>query len=558
MRKVSIDVDLDGIGHLLRDLSLAVPPFQRSYSWGNAQVETFWLDLRSAQVRPDPEYFLGTIVLAPGIDGRMTVIDGQQRLATATILLAAIRDAFADAQDAERARVVQNDYLSTRSLRTSESEPRLLLNEDDHPFFVECVVNGNLDAEQRRPSHVRIANAYAYLRSVVERDVAEATGKWDELLFRWTSFLETGAQIIVVKTQSEADSFLIFETLNDRGVALSVADLLKNYLFSLSRSDLPAVQQRWAEAVTALDLAPEETFTTFLRHYWSSLHGATRERDLYREIRRFIRSGAAALEFVEQLEAAAAEYAALLDAESEIWHEVGAGSAEAIAALDQLALEQNRPLLLAAMDHFDNDELRRLLRSLLSWSVRGVIAGGIGGGTAERYYADAAVRIRSGKAPSTEAVRAVLTPIMVSDEEFHSSFARASVPRAQVARYLLAALERRVANKRHPALLTASERRSLTVEPILPPSAAPDEWPAFGDDASSFARRLGNLALLRRDGPRLMRKTWPQRRRVLHESGFRVNAMPASAKEWTPLAIRKRQEEFAALALDIWPLNERN
>jgi hypothetical protein len=553
-RGVSIRVDLDGIGHVLRDLRLAVPPFQRSYSWRRPEFETFWLDLRAAQLKPDPEYFLGTIVLTPRDEGRITIIDGQQRLATTTLLLAAIRDAFSTAGDEERAAVLQNDYIAPRSLRTSKFEPRLILNEDDHDFFAKAIIErSNILPSQT--SHERLLAAYKFLREAVQADVASAKGHWDEVLYRWTSFLDNSARVIVVTSDSEADSFLIFETLNDRGLALSVADLLKNYLFSLAGDEIKIVQRYWSAALSALDVAPEETFTTFLRHYWSSLHGATRERELYREIRRFIRSKAAAVEFAERLEDAAANYAALLDSEDEIWVDVGAGASEAVAALAQLGLEQNRPLLLAAMDHFEKSELRRLLRALLAWSVRGVIVGGIGGGTTERYYADAATEIRAGKVRSTKGVLRVLAPIVPTDDAFRSAFARVSVPRSQVARYLLTALERKARGLRHPSLITTSNRRVYTVEPIVPPSASFDEWSAFGEDPTAWAKRLGNLALLRRDDPRLIRKSWKQRRTIARDSGIEVNTAIAVAKEWTPDAIRKRQELFAALVSEIWPLN---
>jgi hypothetical protein len=552
-QRVSIDVHLDGIAHVLRDKRLAVPPFQRSYSWRTPEVETFWLDLRSAQLKPEPEYFLGTIVLTPGGDGRMTIIDGQQRLATTTLLLAAIRDAFSDAGDGERAKVLQNDYIAPRSLRSSELEPKLVLNEDDDDFYIEAVVQ-RAGVAPSQTSHERLLAAYVFLRKAVQDDVDSAKDHWDELLYKWTNFLDNSAQVIVVTSDSEADSFLIFETLNDRGLALTVADLLKNYLFSLARDEIKTVQRYWSAALSALDVAPEETFTTFLRHYWSSLHGATRERELYREIRRFIRSKAAAVEFAERLEEAGAHYAALLDPGDEIWARVGVGASEAVAALSQLGLEQNRPLLLAAMDHFEESELRRLLRALLAWSVRGVIVGGIGGGTTERYYSDAATQIRAGKVRDTEGVISVLSPIVPADDVFRSAFARASVPRSQVARYLLTALERKAKGRRHPSLLTATDRRGYTVEPVVPPSASPEEWPAFGEDAAMWAKRLGNLALLRRDGPRLIRKNWADRKALVWLSKAEINAPITAAKEWTPEAVRERQEQFAVLAVEIWPL----
>ncbi|HEV7427179.1 MAG TPA: DUF262 domain-containing protein [Thermoanaerobaculia bacterium] len=61
-----IEFDLTGIAGQLKDRLLAVPVYQRPYSWSEEQVEEFWTDLKGAFVRQVAEYFLGTIVLSHG------------------------------------------------------------------------------------------------------------------------------------------------------------------------------------------------------------------------------------------------------------------------------------------------------------------------------------------------------------------------------------------------------------------------------------------------------------------------------------------------------------
>lgn len=88
-----IGTSVDGIGHLLSDRLISVPDYQRSYSWGEVEVEELWRDLEKARSAGVQEYFLGSIVTttATGSD-RHLVIDGQQRLATVSLLYAAMRD----------------------------------------------------------------------------------------------------------------------------------------------------------------------------------------------------------------------------------------------------------------------------------------------------------------------------------------------------------------------------------------------------------------------------------------------------------------------------------
>ena len=84
---------------------------------------------------------------------------------------------------------------------------------------------------------------------------------------------------------TESDAYVIFETLNDRGADLTIADLLKNYLYGRAQDKLEAVKKDWALALGALELtAADGKFVAFLRHYWSSLDGVTRERELYAAI----------------------------------------------------------------------------------------------------------------------------------------------------------------------------------------------------------------------------------------------------------------------------------
>ena len=105
-----IRIQLEGIGHLLQDSRLAVPPYQRSYAWAEKNITQLFRDLSTALVEQEQEYFLGSIVLIDSPGDRPFVVDGQQRLATITILLAAIRDYFDEKGD-QRSQNIERDYL---------------------------------------------------------------------------------------------------------------------------------------------------------------------------------------------------------------------------------------------------------------------------------------------------------------------------------------------------------------------------------------------------------------------------------------------------------------
>jgi hypothetical protein len=530
-----IDIELEGIGHILRDRRLNVPPYQRGYAWGIEQIEDFWWDLRSAFGTSESQYFLGSIVLTSGGPAESTIIDGQQRSATTMLLFTALRNEFLRRGDTDRGRVIEREYLLTSDLRSAEEVSRLRLNDDDQSALMEAVRSFDGMPESDREKN-RLSDALSFFERRVAEEAKNAGGHWAETLFRWVEFLEMRARVIRVDVSDQADAFLIFETLNARGLELTTADLLKNYLFGLSRDDLVKMQGHWESALDSLETsADEEVFTTFVRHLWGSMNGATRERELYGRMKAEITSTSAALSFGTRLEKAAPFYAALLSAEHSFWKESKVPRAIP-DTLFRFGLEQNRPLLLAAMMRFKRRELVRLLKAVIAWSVRGIIVGGIGGGTTERAYGEAAVAVTEGRATTASDVYEELLPVIPSDDEFEAAFGVKRINRTRIAKYLLVALVNFEAGNSNSRVLSDVDESEFEHELVLPRAADPAEWPAFSPDSlRQEALRLGNQTVCPPNG----------------KSGPKGDL--AGARRWNSKAISKRQEAMAKMAVELWP-----
>jgi hypothetical protein len=555
-----IDFDLTGIGGELRDRLLAVPVYQRPYSWPEEQVKEFWSDLKSAFARQVPEYFLGTIVLShESTSGRDTIIDGQQRLATTTLLLAAVRDEYARRADDQRSKIVQDTYITTSDLQSGQRVARLRLSSDDDAFFRKLLIEADAAVQPLRPSHALLLRAHALLQSSVTNFANEAGAGWADRLFALVEYLRLRVRAIFLVVPSEADAFLIFETLNDRGADLTIADLLKNYLFGRAGTQLNTVRDGWLQAVGAFEISYENaTFTTFLRHYWSSRRGAIRERELYKNIRETITSENQTVDFVDDLQRAARLYAALLNTEHEFWSSLGTDAKNAVETFLRLDFEQVRPLMLAAMQFFPSVELKKLLRGLTNWGVRGLIVGGIGGGTYEKAYCDAAVKIRKGDIKTAADVFDELGRIIPTDEEFEAAFALARVPKSNLARYYLIALENAKRGDSEPEFVPNANEDQVNLEHVLPKNASDADWGASftSDERKDWVFRLGNLTLLQK-GPngRIGSKPFSAKRPILAASAFELTSEIGAALDWKPSAIRERQERLAKLALQVWPRN---
>jgi uncharacterized protein with ParB-like and HNH nuclease domain len=131
----SLTINDVGVADALTRWQLGVPLNQRRYAWDEEYVEQLFHDLTKAFDANKPLYFLGTVVLTEGSKGTREVADGQQRLATTSILLAAIRDYLLELEDPQGANQYQSDYLIKYDPPSGQFRPRLRLNVEDDQFF---------------------------------------------------------------------------------------------------------------------------------------------------------------------------------------------------------------------------------------------------------------------------------------------------------------------------------------------------------------------------------------------------------------------------------------
>ncbi|SHT00189.1 Uncharacterized conserved protein [Mycobacteroides abscessus subsp. abscessus] len=569
--------EASGIAALLRTESLAVPFYQRSYSWSTIeekpssdtksdrqQVVDFWSDLKTSY-ESKQSYFLGTVVLATnsetGDNTRRLVIDGQQRLATTSILLAAIRDTYRSKGEDAYARSTQQEYLGRFDRRVGIDQPQLILNTDDRDFFDRKVVLEE-DVEPTTYSQQLIKNAYDFFIEECQQFVKKSGTEWRARLTELQEWLDESAQVVAITVATEADAFLIFETLNDRGADLTVADLLKNFLFSRSESRLSEVRDNWVRTLENLDVGRvgNQRFTTFARHFLSSKYGLVREREIYSRLKSIVNGPAQAVSFAQELADNSRLYHALISAESDFWADYPDSVTNAAAVLVNLRVERYRPLMLAVLATFPKSEIIRFVPAMVSWSVRMLCVGNLGGGTSEVAFCDAAREVRAGTVTSTEDILLTKVGGLVStDSVFHSSFVDWK-PIGRLARYALRALELETRGDPEPELVVNTDVEHVNLEHILPQRATQDEWPHFAaDDRKLYTDRLGNLCLLQK-GPNgiIGNKSWSVKRPVLADSNLVLTSSTAENDEWTADSIETRQRALADLALLAWPRDPRS
>ncbi len=312
-----------GIGSLLSQNLLRVPPNQREYAWTDLEVEQLFTDIARA-IGEDADYFLGTIVTIPRPSGLLEVVDGQQRLATTAILLSAIRLYMKRIGEDVLEEAISNSFLTGIDRAKRARVPKVTLNSSDHELFRAIVTHAG-EGELPEPSldsHRLLLAAYQQAQAHVERVVAPFNPHdHGDRLNAWVTFLESRARVVLLKVPDDSDAYRMFETLNDRGLRTSQADLIKNYLFGRAGERIDEVQSRWAFMRGTLETIGEDDLTvTFLRHALIVQHGYRRETEVYSTVQDTVRSEDAAAKFASDLDRLAGYYAATFNPEHENWN----------------------------------------------------------------------------------------------------------------------------------------------------------------------------------------------------------------------------------------------
>lgn len=256
-----------------------IPPYQREYSWHKAQ----WEDLFEDLVEADGSHFLGTIITldqtTDTLEGNILhVIDGQQRLTTLTLLLAAVysvlKSNIAELDDDTRTDLTN---LGRQLVRKSDKKPRVTPQRQGHNLadYRKVLERAGLPIEGEWKPYFpsrRISKCYDYFRSAILK-LAETEGLSEpEAALR---VHEAALQAVIVKIEvaNHADAFVLFESLNNRGMPLSPVDLIKNHLLAESEKrrvmKVDEAFKHWNNMLTSLGDS-YSTHERFLRHYYNA------------------------------------------------------------------------------------------------------------------------------------------------------------------------------------------------------------------------------------------------------------------------------------------------
>lgn len=216
-----------------------IPRYQRPYRWVNEQIDKLWDDLYESFKEEIENYFLGSIILASNSfeSSYKDVVDGQQRLTTLTILLCVIRDLYPEINKTEGMPDPNNTDIHTinNSIFYNENIDRLkLFTHSQHQSdFEQLIAKGNTKQLQK-PLKYQIYSdeepKYKFINTAITfREKLEEIGQ--EEAGRFINYIFKNVFIIRIDCSSTQFAIRMFQVLNDRGMDLTNADLIKSYLY---------------------------------------------------------------------------------------------------------------------------------------------------------------------------------------------------------------------------------------------------------------------------------------------------------------------------------------
>lgn len=566
-RSTLLNTDTEDLKELLSNgKSYRVPPYQRDYSWKQEHWEDLWEDLATVEANHE-DHYMGAIVLESGERKQFRVIDGQQRMATLSILILACVDYLyglaSEGVDTtanhERAALLESSYLGAKDPATLRITPKLKLNANDDDFF-------QLNLAQRKPpqggvrglrdSERLLWECFQFFKGKVQGKFSRK--KQGEGVAGFVSEIVTERLVFIsVRVQDQLSAYPVFETLNARGLELTETDLLKNYLLSLadrlSRSQMDPVLRQWARITARVGIA---SFPQFLRHHLNSHREYVRQKQLFKAIKRDVTTLNHVFELLDRLEKDAAWFEALDDCGSQFWLDYQ-GAKENVRVLNLFNVSQYTPLVLAAKDVFTApQDVVEVLRYCAVLSVRFNGVSRRSTHILEEIYNRAALEMRRGAATTLKSVRQALRPIYIPDDEFEADFSALRLRNRSTSgkrlRYVLAKIERQLSG----ADIT-DEGMTATVEHILPENSGEAGWEHFSAEAHERSyERVGNYSLLERglNGQQAGNAAFAQKLTVYEQSQYRTSKDLARFSDWTEETIAKRQSDMARVAKAVWAL----
>ncbi|KYF51155.1 hypothetical protein BE08_44355 [Sorangium cellulosum] len=560
---VSISGKESKVGDLFsREFVFRIPPYQRPYAWETEQAGELLSDLLDAlgDISPAaldhaPPYFLGSIVIIKA-EGKpeSDVVDGQQRLTTLTILLSVLR---AEIEDSEvRSQLRDLIYEPENRLRRIPARYRLTLRQRDEDFFRKHIQSdGALDTlpalnlNQLSDSQRNLARNAMLLRKRVQ-DLPP------DRRILLAQYLVLHSFLVVVSTPTFESAYRIFSVLNNRGLDLSHADVLKaDVLGAIPReAEREAYAQRWEQIEEDLG---RDAFRDLISYVRTVLVRKKVEKSVLAEIRELVQSASNPKWFVDDV---LEPYAEALNVIQHAAYPSDRDATTINGLLKWLGRIDNvdwipAALVIVSRWQASPDKLEAALAALDRLASVLMVGRADINDRINRYAGVLAALEACGD--DVEPARKAMTPTPAELEDACAVAEGDLYLNTRVRAYVLLRVDAALAESKAP-----HTDENPTVEHVLPQSPpANSEWLTWWPDAAvreEWTHRLGNLLLLtRRKNAQASNYDFDTKKTKYFctkggVSNFPLTTQVLQEKDWTPAIVKRRQEELVGVLKGTW------
>ena len=551
---------------LRKSPQFVIPIYQRNYSWTESQCRQLWADLmRAGRDEKISAHFIGSIVYVErGLScvtsqEALLVIDGQQRLTTSTLLIAALAKHFETQGLGELLEAFSNKKLRNYYLLNPDEDGerhfKLILSETDKDTLLAILQNTPMPTE----ASSSITENYALFHELIAANQGELEAICQGL-----------AKLVIVDVSLDRDQDnpqLIFESMNSTGLELSQADLIRNYILMGLEPKLQTELYKtyWRPMERAFGQAAYVVhFDAFIRHY---LTGKTGEIPNVREVYVSFKSFARGLkgdtrDLVADIHAYASYYCAMaLGSESD------ASLKQAFHDLRELKVDVAYPFLLGVyhdyrLGRLNRDEVLHIVRLVESYVFRRAICA-IPTNSLNKTFAGMSRTLKKDRYLESVQAAFLMLPSyrrFPSDDEFQRDVKVRDLYNFRSRGYWLRRLENHGRKERVMV-------EDYTIEHILPQNEAlSKEWQTeLGSDwqriQQEWLHTLGNLTLTGYNSEYSDHSFACKRDQVTDKDGnpvgfahspLKLNLGLAFVSQWNEAAIQTRANRLAADATKVW------
>jgi len=569
-----------------------IPNYQRDYVWKTKTIEQLVSDLiehfekntTDNQFKDDIYgYFLGAMVVITKDDEKSEVVDGQQRLTTLSLISSILHDLVSrnipNGNTRKQGLLTKLANLTTTYDGRGYPEAKISFqNNEFSAYFSEVVAKLQARKDKKAfyslpPSKVKLKNKntpfsiigygigaiykklYEFIGSAPTRDA-----RIDRLLTFTQLFLEC---IIILKIEAKGydSAYHIFESLNNRGIPLSQADLIKNELLKKANaSERDDLIDDWSYAKSITE-GVDLKLTDFIHYSWLSRNGHVKAKDMLAKVEENISSGAQVREYSKSLKEDAEIFKLLFIDHSSGWPKDLKDNLNDISKV--FGIKLCFPLAFSIYRKHKNDInlLTRHFQILTNFIFRFMKVGDGSVDALAEIMAKCSTFINGGADLSTLSVE---LRAHSSDEKFEEDFQDFSVSNAKLGYYTVFYLEKDKLNGTEPCVHGESQH----LEHIMPKKPTEAGWPKpysfkneFPDDYGDWIWKIGNLMPL----PATVNKTIqnkPFNEKMDMSAGYLSTSLVTPREleaylengEWTNKSIADRQAHLAKLAKKVWSL----